>query len=228
VRADQATAEALFADQGVTSHILVGNFTWQLPRIVAPQSDASRVAAAILNDWMLSGVARVDSGAPYDVSFTYADGGGTNLTGSPDYNARVVITGDPGSGCSSNQYRQFNTEAFSGPLPGSVGLESGRNILHSCRDHRLDLSLVRSLPFFFHWQLEIRFDFFNVFNAVIFNARNTTMQLVSPTDQTLTNAQYLPDGTLDPERLTPNNAGFGAATNALPPRSIQLQGRIKF
>ena len=136
------------------------------------------------------------------------EGGGSNLTGSPDYNARVVITGDPGSGCSNDQYRQFNTEAFSGPLPGSVGLESGRNILHSCGDHRLDLSLLRSLPFFFHWQLEVRLDFFNVFNAVIFNARNTTLQLVSPTDQRLPTRSSCPTARSIPmrSRTTPVSA----------------------
>ena len=48
---------------------------------------------------------RLDSGAPYDVSYTYQTGGAASLTGSPDYTARVVITGDPGSGYSSNQYQ---------------------------------------------------------------------------------------------------------------------------
>ena len=30
---------------------------------------------------------------------------------------RILITGDPGSGCSSNQYAQFNTAAFAVPPP---------------------------------------------------------------------------------------------------------------
>jgi len=37
-----------------------------------------------------------------------------------------------------------------------------------------------------------------------------------------------PDGQLDPARLTPRTAGFGAATSAAAMRSIQLQLRLQF
>jgi hypothetical protein len=50
----------------------------------------------------------------------------------------------------------------------------------------------------------------------------------SPTDQTVVNSQYLADGSLDPARLQPRNAGFGAATNAQPMRNLQLQIRFAF
>jgi hypothetical protein len=42
------------------------------------------------------------------------------------------------------------------------------------------------------------------------------------------NSQYLPDGSLDPARLTPKTAGFGAATSAQPLRNMQLQIRFGF
>ncbi len=51
-----------------------------------------------------------------------------NLTGSPDYGARIVYNGDTGKGCSSNQFTQFNTAGVPGPTYNSVGLESGRNV----------------------------------------------------------------------------------------------------
>jgi hypothetical protein len=54
------------------------------------------------------------------------------------------------------------------------------------------------------------------------------VQYRSPTDQTIVNSQYLPDGTLDPNRLTPRTAGFGAATSAQPLRNMQLQIRFAF
>ena len=54
------------------------------------------------------------------------------------------------------------------------------------------------------------------------------MQLNSPTDQTVRNAQYLADGQVDPNRLTPRNAGFGAVTGAQAMRSIQVQLRFAF
>jgi hypothetical protein len=54
------------------------------------------------------------------------------------------------------------------------------------------------------------------------------MQLTSPTNQTLTNNQYLADGTLNPSRLLPRSAGFGAVTGAQAMRSIQAQVRFQF
>ena len=76
--------------------------------------------------------------------------------------------------------------------------------------------------------VQLRFEAFNAFNQVFYSGRNTTMQMTSPTNQTLTNSQYLPDGSLDPARLTPRNAGFGAVTGAQALRSVQLQVRFQF
>ena len=69
-----------------------------------------------------------------------------NLTGSPDFGARIRIVGDAGGGCSSNQYAQFNAAAFQGPLVGSTGLESSNNYLKGCFASAIDLSLQREHP----------------------------------------------------------------------------------
>ena len=76
-------------------------FTWDMPDYKST-STAGRVIGYIVNDWNLSGIWNGASGSPYSVAFTYQTGGGNvNLTGSPDYAARVYIVGDTGSGCSS-------------------------------------------------------------------------------------------------------------------------------
>ena len=68
-----------------------------------------------------------------------------------------------------------------------------------------------------------------LFNAVVINARNTTMQLGSPAaPTTILNSEYNPDGTLNQARLTPTNAGFGAATGAQPMRTFQALFRFTF
>src|SRR5262249_11315569 len=163
------------------------------------------------------------------IKYTYHNNGTcTNLTGSPDYVAKVLYVGDPGAGCSSNQYGQFNTGAVKGPTYGSVGLESGRYLLGGCPDHTVDLAIARNIRVGGTRNLQFRFDVFTVFNSVIYNNRNSNVIYRSPTDQTIVNSQYLPDGTLDPNRLTPRNAGFGAATSAQPLRNSQLQIRFQF
>jgi hypothetical protein len=84
VRPDQATAEAIFGDLRVLRHLVVANFVWTLPEINKGTRKIRRLAARIVNGFQLSGVFRLDSGAPYDVSYTYQTGGGASLTGSPD------------------------------------------------------------------------------------------------------------------------------------------------
>ena len=165
----------------------------------------------------------------YDLTYTYQNNGANvNLTGSPDYAAQIVYVGDPGSGCSSNQYAQFNTAAVTGPKYNSVGLESGRFILGGCPDHTVDLAVARNIRLGGNRNLQFRLDVFNVFNVVIINDRNRNVIYRSPTDLTIVNSQYLPDGSLDPARLTPRTAGFGAATGAQPMRNMQLQIRFGF
>ena len=84
-----------------------------------------RAAGLVLNDWQLSGVWTASTGTAYNIGYSYKTGGGNvNITGSPDYGARIRIVGDPGSGCSGDTLRQFNAAAFQGPLSNSVGLES--------------------------------------------------------------------------------------------------------
>ena len=227
-RDDQAEFDELMRQDNLRRHVAKANFVWDLPDLRFG-SGASRLAAAVLNDWQLAGIFTASSGSRYSVGYSYQNNGANvNLTGSPDYAARIRILGDPGSGCSGDQYGQFNAAAFGGPLPGSVSMESGRNYLIGCPDKRLDLAVSRSFRLGGNRKAEIRMDMFNALDTVIYTGRNTTLQLVSPTNQTVRNAQYLDNGQLNPDRRTPRTAGFGAATSASAMRSLQLQLRLQF
>ena len=228
VRSDQAQYEKLNENMGNRPHVIKLNAIWQLPKL-SGDSAASKGLGYVVNNWQVSGVLTAGSGAPYDATFSYnANGQPINLTGSPSYNAKIAINGDPGKGCSSNQYKQFNTSAFSGPLYNSVGLESGRNTLLGCPDHTLDLAIARNFPLGGSRQAQLRIDLFNAFNSVVFNAVSTQLQLNSPTDQTVRNPQFNADGTLVSTRLIPQNAGFGAVTGAQAMRTAQVQLRFQF
>jgi hypothetical protein len=144
------------------------------------------------------------------------------------YQPKVVYVGDPGKGCSSDRYRQFNVAAVAGPTYNSVALESGRNHLTGCSDRTVDVSLARNIHVGGGRQLQIRVDAFNAFNALVYNARVTQMMLSNPTDQVVTNAALLADGSVNPNRVTPKSAGFGAANGAQALRSLQLQVRFAF
>jgi len=211
------------------THVVKANFVWDMPDL--PRSGTlSSVVGAVINDWQLSGIFTGGSGAPYTVGYTYQGGiGAPILTGTPNYNARIVITGDPGKGCSSDLTRQFNTSAFSGPQPGSLGLESGLNYMRGCPDHTFDFAIARNINFGGNRQLQLRAELYNAFDSVIITNRNATMNIAGlETASVATNLPYDAAGNLIPARAIPSTAGFGVATNAADPRRVQVQIRFQF
>ena len=240
-RADQADADKLFQTDPVR-HTMKGTFVWDLPDLRS-DSGLQKVIGLVINDWQLSGVWTASTGSPYAVSFAYQNGGGNQaLTGSPDYGARVRITGDPGAGCSSDPYRQFNSAAFIGPLLNSVGLESGSGYLKGCFAQALDLSIARNIRLPKGRNIQLRADVFNASNRAGITGRETTLRLSSPNDP-ITNTQPVFDpvtgllnngvnltstGAVSPDRSKPKNAGFGVASAYQTPRSVQLQVRFSF
>jgi hypothetical protein len=228
LRADNAQWEDLMKNLDNRRHTLVANAVWDLPDMSA-DSGGKRVVAAILNDWQLSGVLSAGSAGHYDLSYTYQSAGSsTNLTGSSSFPARIVYNGDAGSGCSSNQYAQFNASVVAGPTYHSDGMESGRNILQGCPNHTVDLALVRNFRLGGGRQAQVRVDAFNAFNVLVYNGRQTQLQLTNPTDQKIRNSQFLADGSIDPTRTQPKSAGFGGATSAQNMRTVQLTFRLSF
>jgi hypothetical protein len=137
--------------------------------------------------------------------------------------------GDTGSGCSSDVYRQFNAAAFQGPVPGSAGLESGNGYLRGCFLTSMDLSISRTIRSGKGTSVQLRLDLFNAFNQSGITARNSTMQMNSPsTPSTITNLPYDANGNLIPSLSLPRGAGFGVATGYQVPRSAQVQIRFAF
>ena len=241
-RSDQAQADDLLQVDPIR-HTMKGNFVWDLPDLTST-SGRLRALGYVINNWQLSGIWTASTGGPYAAGFTYQSGGTNNvsLTGSPDYAARIRINGDPGSGCSSDPYRQVNTAAFLGPLFGSVGLESGASYLHGCFASVLDFSIARNINLSGSKNIQIRADLFNAPNAAGITNRNATLSLTNPSDP-VTNAapvfdpvtgllnngvNLLPSGAVSPDRSKPKNAGFGVATGYQSPRNVQLQVRFSF
>jgi hypothetical protein len=255
IREDQGAYEKLNNQLNLQRHLVKANWVWDLPDW-KPSNTAGKIVGAIINDWQISGLFTGGSGNRYsnaegtagDFNYSYNAGGATqNITGTPDYNARVVLIGDPGKGCSSDRYRQFNTAAIAGPQYNSVGLESGRNFMVGCPDRTMDLAVARNIRFGGSRQLQLRLDAYNVFNYAYITRRNVTANFNSPTDMTLRNPQFVVNpgdttlapgavGTvLAPGRDLPRNAGFGAAngwsTNQINnnyTRFIQFTVRVQF
>jgi Carboxypeptidase regulatory-like domain len=230
LRADQADAQELLGNQNTPRHNMRATFVWQLPQIPSPDNQVLKVLRLIANDWQLSGVWTGTSGSSYTVTQQYQTGNANvNLTGSPDFAPRIRIVGDTGDGCSSDPYRQFNTAAFQGPLVGSVGLESGNGYLFGCFQSALDLSIARNIRLGGNRTLQFRVDMFNAPNQARPLSRNTQLQLSSPADPvTPLNLPFDANGDVLPNRVRPNQAGFGAVQTWQAPRTIQAYIRFGF
>lgn len=228
-RADQAEAQKLLGNNSPSRHQMRANFIYELPGLSTGASTGSKIAGYFLNDWQVSGIWTGITSSPYNIAYTYSSGGANaNLTGSPDYGARVLVIGDTGSGCSSDALHQFNTSAFQGPGVGSVGLESGANFMRGCFQQSLDLALNKTIPLGGRRSVQFRFDFFNAPNFAQITGRNTTMQLSDPNNPTTITNLPGTDANGNPVRSTPRTAGFGVANAYQSPRSIQLTARFNF
>jgi hypothetical protein len=143
----------------------------------------------------------------------------------------VVLGNGLGSGCTGNQFNQFNTAAVTGPTYGSVGMESGINYVRGCPTEIVDSAIVRKFHF---WKFresktfEFRADIFNALNSAAITARQGTATFNNPTSMTLQNPEYSSTGSILSGKSLPQNAGFGAATGAVTARNLQLEVRIAF
>jgi len=230
LRPDQAQYEALNNNLDLRPNVIKANALYDIPKLHGSDHGTMKTLGYVLNDWQVSGVftagANINSANSnngqstnafaYDLTYSYqTNGSNTNITGSPDYAGKVIYTGNAGSGCSSNQYAQFNYAVVQGPQSSSLGLESGRNVLHNCMDKTLDLSLSKSVRLPGQKNILFRADVFNLLNGYVINNRQTQAIFNNPQSMTLTNSEFLPDGSVDPNRTLPKNAGFGAATGAV-------------
>ena len=229
-RPDQKEADRLLGDYVPTRHYFRANFVWDVPGTKSGSSAATTLLKWVTNDWRLAGIWTANTGGTYTIGTSFQSGAGNqNITGSANYGGRVRILSDPGSGCSMGDiYRQFNTSAFGPPLPGSLGLESGVDYLRGCFVQSLDLSLTRGIRLGETRRVEFRLDVFNTPNLASITGRNTTMNVVSPTDATITNLPLDANGNLIASRSQPKNAGFGVANGYQSPRTLQLWIRFVF
>ncbi|MEJ7618457.1 MAG: hypothetical protein WKF30_16170 [Pyrinomonadaceae bacterium] len=205
-------------------HNLVVNSIYELPRL-SRFADGNKVVGFFGDNWQLSGIYQFQSGAPYGVGFSIPGIGSIQLTGSNTEGSRARVLGDSGVGNNNDDpYRQFNTAAFTAPLPGSLGLESGRNYLIGPGINNFDFSLQKAFPLGETTRFELRLDAFNAFNHTQFGAVNATLNVTSLTNPTPTNLPFDSSGNFIPG----NRNGFGTVSVARDPRILQMVAKFIF
>jgi hypothetical protein len=123
--------------------------------------DLTGVARALLAGWQVNVVANYQTGEPFDVV-------GTNDRANTGGDDRPNLVGDPElpSGQRTPE-RWFNTAAWELQEIFTLG-NSPRNPLHGPSRKRMDLSVFKDLPLVGNARLQLRYEVYNLFNAVNF------------------------------------------------------------
>ncbi|MGA2185546.1 MAG: carboxypeptidase regulatory-like domain-containing protein [Bryobacteraceae bacterium] len=150
---------------------------------------------ALLDNWQMSGILTAQTGSPFTVNLAAAQTGSAIAAFGNPYRPDLIsnpltpgpVTANPDPACHStisqgglaaDVVRQpgswFNTCAFAAPAAGQFGT-AGRNILTGPGFTNLDFALARTIPFRTEGhRLQIRGEFFNLFNHPNFDLPNHT------------------------------------------------------
>ncbi|MGH9404917.1 MAG: carboxypeptidase regulatory-like domain-containing protein [Terriglobia bacterium] len=186
---------------------LVVNYVYELPSVRRFNSFAW-LPSRLTDGWQISGITTFQSGFPLDVvdssfpSLTssyytyYTYGGGSawdvpNVAGPAQYlNPRTNPT---------NLW--FSPSGFSAPAIGTEG-NAGRDLLRGPGRNNFDFALEKETQITESKRIELRFEFFNLFNHTQFDPGGITTDF--------------------------NSAAFGTETAAFDPRVIQLGAKFYF
>ncbi len=147
---------------GDIPHVFVGSFTYELP------FDGDGFVGALIRDWMVTGVATLQSGIPLAVTQQ------TNFNAFAGFGAqRPNLVGDPELPSSERSTAQwFDTSAFAVAPQFTLG-SSSRNPVRGPGYRNLDLAFIRRVELKADWHLEVRVEIFNVTNTPPLGAPNT-------------------------------------------------------
>ncbi len=154
------------SDQNVPNRF-VGSVNYTLP------FRGSGALRPLVQGWQLNGIVTFSDGIPFSVF------AGANSLGVADgIVPRAQFVGASGNGSLSPGQRKvkqwFDTSAFANPGAQQWG-NSGRNILQGPGTKNVDFSVFKVIPLHEATNLELRSEFFNLFNTPQFNNPNATV-----------------------------------------------------
>ncbi|HEY6490095.1 MAG: TonB-dependent receptor [Terracidiphilus sp.] len=154
------------SDQDIPNRF-VGSVNYSLP------FNGSGVFRPLLQGWQVNAIAAYSNGIPFSVL------SGSNSLGVADgIVPRAQFVGASGNGSLPSGQRTrkewFNTAAFSNPGAQQWG-DAGRNILEGPGTTNVDFSVFKTLALHEGASLQLRSEFFNLFNTPQFNNPNATV-----------------------------------------------------
>jgi hypothetical protein len=188
-------------------HNFVASFVWQLPGL----SKSNSLLRSFLGNWQLGGIVNARTGRP----LTIVSGTDRSGTGIGQDRARLVgVAIGPGScaaaGITARPCKDWlNPSAFTQANLGTFG-NVGKGSIRFPGFYAWDMSISRTFSITERWKVQLRGEFFNVFNRVNFLSDDGT---VGPTSNFA---------------KVSSTSSFGAITTAADPRIGQLAVKLIF
>jgi Carboxypeptidase regulatory-like domain len=187
-------------------HVFVASYVWQLPAL----SRMNSFTRQALGSWQLTGIATIESGQPLTL-YAGVDESHTGIgsdravyaTGQPAYNKKTNC-GSVTISCLT----WLNSSAFSLPPIGTFG-NVGKGEFFGPGFFNWDMGIFKNFPIKERLSVEVRGEFFNIFNHTNFQVSNTGTATNNPVS-------------------TVSSAGFGHILAANDPRILQLALKILF
>jgi Carboxypeptidase regulatory-like domain len=216
------------------THVFTGSYVWQLPSL----SHSNKFLHTALGDWQVSGIASAATGRPITVLQ------GTEISGTGIGNDRGTFctgNGPAGDTCTPG-VSPYGTNGCAGVTATCVGLlnvnafeptkvngannpvifgtfgDVGKNVLRLPGTFNWDMQLSKYITFTERFKLQLRLEYFNVFNHPNFAPESVSTGTVNTTDQI---SSF--------DKLN-GNSSFGTfrAGQAADPRIAQLAVKLYF
>jgi hypothetical protein len=186
------------------THILVINYTWDLPR--ASRLWDNVVVKSVFDNWQVSGITSFASGTPSGISFSTVDN--ADITGGGD-GARVNVVGNPILDRGSRTFdRWFDTSVFRRPARGDFG-NAPKDVIRLPGTNNWDISIFKNIPLKSERRfLQFRLEMYNTFNHTQFSGVDTAARFDAAGAQVSTS--------------------FGRMTAAREARQMQMSLRFTF
>ncbi len=230
------------ADYGLLTYdrtqSLVVNYIYNMPSLARKGGSLDNaVLRTVLNDWQISGITSLTSGAPQVVAQSTATSdvgkysvqgvGATTLnrriTGSEGWAPRPLITCNPNLSPGSRTLGAFiDTSCFQPAVKGSMGMDSAVRPFRGPGVNNWDLSLFKRIRVGNSEQrfFQIRFEMYNAWNHTQWSAFANSPTFDNTTGK-ITNLSNLVGG-------GGGRFGFGALSAVRTPRNIQLAAKFNF
>lgn len=171
------------------SHVAVINYVYNTPNL-GKHLGNHKILNGLLNNWQISGISQFVTGTPLELNLSGLGGLGARLVGTPTaitgnlsgQQPRFIVLNKPTYG---DNGLIINASDFAIPAIGAIGPYQ-RNYLRNPGWNNHDVSVFKNFPFTKDGTryVQIRGEFFNIFNSTQFTTINTGSVTVTPGSST--------------------------------------------